>query len=115
VTESFDTPYLLITTGGGGAGDELIDWVLSAYEHDAGILNPALLVFGLFMAPRTRECFRERIENLPSVEAITFDSQVERLMEGAAGVVTMGGYNTFCEILTFDKPALIAPRTKPRM
>ena len=27
----------------------------------------------------------------------------------------MGGYNTFCEILSFDKPALIVPRTKPRM
>ena len=26
----------------------------------------------------------------------------------------MGGYNTFCEILTFDKPALIIPRTVPR-
>jgi predicted glycosyltransferase len=27
----------------------------------------------------------------------------------------MGGYNTFCEILSFDKPAIIVPRTKPRM
>jgi predicted glycosyltransferase len=27
----------------------------------------------------------------------------------------MGGYNTFCEILTFDKPALVVPRTVPRM
>jgi predicted glycosyltransferase len=26
----------------------------------------------------------------------------------------MGGYNTFCEILSFDKPALIVPRTIPR-
>jgi len=26
----------------------------------------------------------------------------------------MGGYNTFCEILSFDKPALILPRTQPR-
>ena len=26
----------------------------------------------------------------------------------------MGGYNTFCEILSFDKPALIVPRTVPR-
>ena len=33
----------------------------------------------------------------------------------AAGVVAMGGYNTFCEILSFDKPALIVPRTRPRM
>ena len=27
----------------------------------------------------------------------------------------MGGYNTFCEILSFDKPALILPRTVPRL
>ena len=27
----------------------------------------------------------------------------------------MGGYNTFCEILSFDKRALIVPRTEPRM
>jgi predicted glycosyltransferase len=26
----------------------------------------------------------------------------------------MGGYNTFCEILSFDKPALIVPRITPR-
>ena len=26
----------------------------------------------------------------------------------------MGGYNTFCEILTLDKPALIIPRSVPR-
>ena len=36
-------------------------------------------------------------------------------MERAVGVVAMGGYNTFCEILSFDKRALIVPRTKPRM
>ena len=36
-------------------------------------------------------------------------------MARAAGVVAMGGYNTFCEILSFDKPALIVPRTVPRL
>ena len=27
----------------------------------------------------------------------------------------MGGYNTFCEILSFDKPAIIVPRRVPRL
>jgi len=27
----------------------------------------------------------------------------------------MGGYNTFCEILSFDKPSIIVPRTQPRL
>jgi len=30
-------------------------------------------------------------------------------------VVAMGGYNTFCEILSFDKPAVIVPRCRPRL
>ena len=36
-------------------------------------------------------------------------------MARAAGVVAMGGYNTFCEILSLDKPAVIVPRTRPRL
>ena len=36
-------------------------------------------------------------------------------MSKAAGMVSMGGYNTFCEILSFDKRALIIPRTEPRL
>jgi predicted glycosyltransferase len=36
-------------------------------------------------------------------------------MRRAAGVVAMGGYNTFCEILSFDKKAIIVPRTRPRL
>ena len=35
-------------------------------------------------------------------------------MSARVGVVAMGGYNTFCEILSFGKPALIVPRTAPR-
>jgi len=30
-------------------------------------------------------------------------------------VVAMGGYNTFCEVLSLDKRALIVPRTEPRL
>src|SRR3546814_18004575 len=36
-------------------------------------------------------------------------------MDRAIGVVCMGGYNTFCEVLSFDKRALVVPRTEPRM
>ena len=53
-----DAPYVLVTTGGGGDGEELIDWVLSAYEFDRTIPHPALLVFGPFMNPERRRDFR---------------------------------------------------------
>ena len=108
-------PFVLVTPGGGGDGEDLIDWVVRAYESDAGLPHPALIVFGPFMRPRRREQFRMRIARLDRVEAITFDARFENLMARAAGVVAMGGYNTFCDILTFDKPAVIVPRRRPRL
>jgi predicted glycosyltransferase len=59
--------------------------------------------------------FLTRASALSRVEALTFESQLESLMSKAAGVVAMGGYNTFCEILSFDKKALIVPRVVPRL
>ncbi len=98
-----------------GDGEGLIDWVLRAYESDAFIPYPALLVLGPFMQPERREEFQARVAKLRRVEAVTFDAHLEALEANAVGVVAMGGYNTFCEILSFDKKALIVPRTRPRM
>ena len=110
-----ERPYLLVTTGGGGDGEQLIEWVLRAYEHDPLLPYPALLVLGPFMQPELQAQFMARAEKLKRVEAITFHSSMETLMAGAAGVVAMGGYNTFCEVLSLDKRALIVPRTAPRL
>jgi predicted glycosyltransferase len=107
-------PYILVTTGGGGDGEDLIDWVLSAYESDPGIRYPALLVFGPFMNLERRLAFQDRAARVDKVRAITFDARFEGLLVRALGVVAMGGYNTFCEILSFGKPSLIVPRTVPR-
>ena len=108
-------PYLLATTGGGGDGEEMVDWVLSAYESDPLLPYPVLFVLGPFMQPEIRAKFAKRASLLERVETITFDPHFESLMTHAAGVVAMGGYNTFCEILSFDKRALIVPREKPRL
>jgi predicted glycosyltransferase len=114
-TTPFDEPYLLVTAGGGGDGEALIDWVLRAYEHDRSAPNPALIVFGPFMSPDSQAAFAARADKLDRVRTITFDARIETLMAKASGIVGMGGYNTFCEILSFDKPAIIVPRTKPRL
>ncbi|MBL8675686.1 MAG: hypothetical protein JNL07_12415 [Rhodospirillales bacterium] len=115
VVRDLDRRYILVTPGGGGDGEALVDWVLRAYEHDPRIPYGAVIVFGPFMAPDTREAFRQRALRLPSIRTLTFESSLGPLMAGAAGVVAMGGYNTFCEILSFDKRALIVPRMRPRL
>jgi predicted glycosyltransferase len=110
-----DGPYILVTPGGGGDGEALVDWVLRAYEHDRSLPYRALIVLGPFMHTDAQAEFMARADALSNVTAITFEAQLERLMARAVGVVAMGGYNTFCEILSFDKRALIVPRTVPRM
>lgn len=113
--QKIQEPFILVTTGGGGDGEAVTDWVLKAYEFDRALPYPALLVLGPFMQSERQAEFLARAARLDNVEAITFDAQLETLMARAIGVVAMGGYNTYCEILSFDKRALVVPRTTPRM
>lgn len=109
-------PYVLVTPGGGGDGEALVDWTLSAYENDPTLEPDALIVYGPFLSGERRAAFDQRVAALePRVTAVGFDSRIEGLMQNAIGVVAMGGYNTFCEILSFDCRAVVAPRTVPRM
>lgn len=109
-------PYILITPGGGGDGAAMVDLVLLAYEQDPNLGPRAVLVYGPFLSGDRRAAFEARVDRLRGrVTAVGFESQIETLFAGAAGVVCMGGYNTFCEVLSFDKRAVIVPRTKPRL
>ncbi|MCF7698694.1 glycosyltransferase family protein [Loktanella sp. M215] len=106
--------YILVTTGGGGDGADLIENVLRAFEHDATLTTRTLIVLGPYMTADLRAGFTQRGTAIPHVDVIDFDPRMEELTANAQSVVAMGGYNTFCEILSFDKPALIVPRILPR-
>lgn len=93
---------------------DMVDWVLRAYESDDTLPLAALIVLGPFMPHEARDNFIERCRKLDRVNILTFDSRLEVLMANSACVVSMAGYNTFCEILSYDKPALVVPRTEPR-
>ncbi|WP_170344883.1 glycosyltransferase family protein [Ruegeria atlantica] len=116
VGEPPQQPYILITPGGGGDGKAMVNLVLSAYEKDPDLSPRAVLVYGPFLSGELREDFETRVAALNGrVTAVGFESQIETLFAGAEGVVCMGGYNTFCEVLSFDKRAVIVPRTTPRL
>ncbi|MGB0851648.1 MAG: glycosyltransferase family protein [Pikeienuella sp.] len=111
-----EDPYVLIMTGGGGDGADLIDWGLRAYEADPDIPLHGVFAYGPFLNAERRAEFDRRAAALDGrVTAFSFDPRIERLLADATGVIAMGGYNTFCEILSLDKPAVIAPRTSPRL
>lgn len=109
-----EDPFLLVTPGGGGDGVELVDWVLRAYEARTRPLFPALIILGPFMDPNHQTLFMERAEQIRDVEVKRFTAHMEPLLEAATGIVGMGGYNTFCEILSFNRRALLVPRVVPR-
>ena len=105
---------LLVTVGGGGDGADLLHQVIAAQEADCGPHPPVTMVLGPFIKAEERDEIRQKGARLPNFELIDFDNRLEVLMDAAAGVVAMGGYNTFCEILSLDKRALIVPRVRPR-
>jgi predicted glycosyltransferase len=116
--------FVLVTPGGGGDGGELVDAVINAAEHQQRLkpgsaLIPGhavlLIVMGPFMPPELQADFKARAARLPDMQILTFVPDLDAVMSKAAAVVAMGGYNTFCEILAADRPALIMPRTVPRL
>lgn len=111
-----EAPYVLITPGGGGDGAAMVSLALKAYEQDPTLEPRAKLVYGPFLSGETRAAFDTRVAALNGrVTAVGFESEIEQMFAAAEGVVCMGGYNTFCEVLSFDKRAVIVPRTKPRL
>nr|WP_299506676.1 glycosyltransferase family protein [uncultured Rhizobium sp.] len=109
-----DGDYILVTTGGGGDGADLVEDVIQAYQQDPTLTHKALIVLGPYMPAEQRTMFAKKGAAIPYIEVIEFDTRMEELIASSKAVVAMGGYNTYCEILSFDKPALIIPRVMPR-
>lgn len=112
--EQLPPAYVLVTVGGGGDGAALMHQVLAAREIDPDYPLPIVLILGPFMNGDERQEIHARASFLKDITVIDFDNRIETLMADAKAMVSMGGYNTFCEILSFDKPALLVPRTFPR-
>jgi predicted glycosyltransferase len=113
--ENLPPAYILITAGGGGDGAPLMHAALAGHAVDQHRQLPLLLVLGPFMRTSDRELIHAAAARLPSVQVIDFHPQAELLLQRASGVVSMAGYNTFCEVLSLNKQTLLVPRTQPRM
>ena len=105
---------VLVTAGGGGDGIGLMSKVLDAIETDASVPGPFLFVPGPFMRADERDEIHARAAALSGAHVVDFEADMENMIAAAAALVGMCGYNTFCEVLSFDVPALFVPRTRPR-
>lgn len=110
-----NSPYILVTPGGGKDGEEMVELVFESCLASRSLDIDVLFVLGPFMEESKRleiEGWAQREERFHVLE---YSTRMESLIQGASGLISMGGYNTFCEILSFDKPAIILPRFEPRM
>ncbi|MEN6442077.1 MAG: glycosyltransferase [Syntrophobacter sp.] len=107
---------VLVTTGGGGDGHSAIDAFLSAFDPMAGGKPAhvrAVVVTGPFVRAERYEAISRKCASL-GFSCFKFHENMERLIGAADAIVSMGGYNTVCEIVSQKKPLLILPRTVPR-
>lgn len=106
--------FVLVTTGGGGDGSEMIDHYLDMHDYyPTSLPFKSLILTGPFMPHDLRQQTRLRAKN-HGIKMLPFHPRVEELMIAADLVISMGGYNTICELLTYGTPALIIPREVPR-
>jgi predicted glycosyltransferase len=105
---------VVVTTGGGGDGCEVMDTYLSMLEARSS-LPPfkSVLVTGPFMAKSKRRQIAKRAKPF-GIRTMPFYPRMEELLAAADLVVSMGGYNTMCELLTQQTPCIIIPRETPR-
>ncbi|WP_079571041.1 glycosyltransferase family protein [Krasilnikoviella flava] len=104
-------PYVLCLVGGGQDGAALAE-AFAAATLPAG--HRGVLVTGPYLPEATRDQLHDLAARRDDLEVHAFVRDVVPLVEGAAAVVTMGGYNSVCELLASGRPGLVVPRTHPR-
>lgn len=73
-----------------------------------------ILVTGPLMPPEVRQRLHRRATKNPRLRVMEYLEEPTLLLERASRAIAMGGYNTTCEVLSFQTPALIVPRVSPR-
>jgi predicted glycosyltransferase len=101
----------LCLVGGGQDGAALAEAFVRA-ELPQGFNG--VLITGPFMPTDAQKRVHEFAEGNPRLRVLDFLPEPALLISRADRVVAMGGYNTICELLSFEKQALIVPRVRPR-
>jgi predicted glycosyltransferase len=105
-------PTALCLVGGGQDGGALANAFISAR---APLGMNRVLVTGPFMPTLSRDSLRQQVQHLDRVAMLDFISDPRGLMTMADRIISMGGYNSMCEVVASGVPALIVPRVTPRL
>lgn len=105
-------PFVLCLVGGGQDGIALAE-AFARSEFPAG--HRGVLITGPYMTAAGRAALDQIAQERPELTVHGFTARTHEFIGSAAATVTMGGYNSVCELLAARCPALVVPRTVPRM
>ncbi|GAB4374661.1 MAG: glycosyltransferase family protein [Elainellaceae cyanobacterium] len=97
--------------GGGQDGERLAEAFIQA---DLPPEMHGVLLTGPFMPARVRQRLQQQAAKRSNLMIVNYLAEPALLLNRADRIIAMGGYNTTCEILSFQKRALIVPRIQPR-
>lgn len=106
-----DGRQILCTVGGGQDGGSILKAFARAALPEGA---HGVVLTGPFLPGGTRQLVRRLAEGNDRLSVIDFVPEAAHLIQRADCVVTMGGYNTISEVLSFGKRALVVPRVSPR-
>ena len=111
---SKEDKLVVVTAGGGGDGYPIMDAYLSMLELQGSVSYKSILITGPFMPKYQRQEIFRRSRKL-KVKVFHFYRQMEKIMAAADLVISMGGYNTLCELMSQNTVSLLIPRDTPRL
>lgn len=103
---------VLVTTGGGQDGFHVIENYLKGIRNLSAAVQ-SVVVCGPELPHRQRLKLQDLAEGNQHLQFYSFSGEMESLIAAADVVVAMAGYNTICEILSFNKRAVVIPRVRP--
>lgn len=104
-------PFALCLVGGGQDGLDLAAAFVQARLPDG---RSGVVLTGPYMTGEDRCVLDRCAADRPDMVVAGYVGGAEHLVTAAESVVSMGGYNSVCELLTSGKRALIVPRVRPR-
>lgn len=110
-TEGGADPYVLCLVGGGQDG---VDLARSFLRSPMPAGHRGVLLTGPFMSERHRRQLDRMQQSVDQLTVRDFVAGADDLIDGAAAVVSMAGYNTVCELMAAGHPTLLVPRVSPR-
>jgi predicted glycosyltransferase len=108
-------PLVLVTAGGGEDSDRLMHCYMAAAKQLARRVPKlrSVIVHGPEMRAASKTQLCANAAQMPKVDVRSFTDDLMSYLDAADLVVSMGGYNTICEILALRKRCIVVPRARP--